>query len=497
MNIKKLLCGVLFAAAVASSAHAKDTLTVANIADIRTLDPLRGSDNVSANVHLQMFDNLVYINADGRIEPMLAERWERPTPTEWVFYIRKGVKFHTGEECTAEDVKFTLDRALSPVGVAAHALIKGIQSVDIVDSHTVKITMKAPETPFLYALGESWGGIVSKKAVESGLHEKTPIGTGPFKFVSWSKGDRVVMERFDDYYGQKPSFKNLIIRAIPETSSRTIELESGGIDVAYNIHHTDLKRIAESPRLKLLRRPSFRSEYIGLNCEKAPLNDVRVRKAIALAINTAAMQRVVWRGIGYAPNGPLPKGFPYCDETIPAHEVNIEKAKALLKEAGIKDGLTLEIWTNESKERVDAATIIQSMMAEIGITLNIKVMEYGTFLDGCRQGKHDLFVSGWGNRLPDPEYTFGRTFHSKGIGGNNYSFYKNAAFDAAMDEGLRLPDGPERAEAYKKVQQYLLDEVPALWWSVNETIFGVNKNIESFDINTRGMPRLWLTTFAK
>ena len=305
------------------------------------------------------------------------------------------------------------------------------------------------------------------------------------------------MERFDDYYGQKPSFKNLIIRAIPETSSRTIELESGGIDVAYNIHHTDLKRIAESPRLKLLRRPSFRSEYIGLNCEKAPLNDVRVRKAIALAINTAAMQRVVWRGIGYAPNGPLPKGFPYCDETIPAHEVNIEKAKALLKEAGIKDGLTLEIWTNESKERVDAATIIQSMMAEIGITLNIKVMEYGTFLDGCRQGKHDLFVSGWGNNLPDPEYTFGRTFHSKGIGGNNYSFYKNAAFDAAMDEGLRLPDGPERAEAYKKVQQYLLDEVPALWWSVNETIFGVNKNIESFDINTRGMPRLWLTTFAK
>ena len=184
MMFKKVLCSALLAAAIALPAQAKDTLTIANTADIRTLDPVRGADNVSANVHLQMFENLVYINAQGRIEPMLAESWERPTPAEWIFHIRKGVKFHSGEECTAEDVKFTLDRALSPIGVAAHALIKGIESVDVLDRYTVKITLKRPETPFLYALAESWGGIVSKKAVESGLHDTTPIGTGPFKFVS-------------------------------------------------------------------------------------------------------------------------------------------------------------------------------------------------------------------------------------------------------------------------------------------------------------------------
>lgn len=495
MMFKKVLCSALLAAAIALPAQAKDTLTIANTADIRTLDPVRGADNVSANVHLQMFENLVYINAQGRIEPMLAESWERPTPAEWIFHIRKGVKFHSGEECTAEDVKFTLDRALSPIGVAAHALIKGIESVDVLDRYTVKITLKRPETPFLYALAESWGGIVSKKAVESGLHDTTPIGTGPFKFVSWVKGDRVIMERFEDYYGQKPTFKKLVVRAIPETSSRTIELESGGIDVAYNIHHTDIKRISNSKKMKLLRMPSFRTEYIGFNCQKAPFDDVRVRRAIALAIDTKAMQKVVWRGIGYAPNSPLPKGFPYYDDSIPEHVRDLEKAKALLKEAGAKD-LQVELWTNENKERVDAATIIQSMLSEIGITAHIKVMEYGTFLDGCRLGKHDMFVSGWGNNLPDPEYSFGRGFHSKGIGGNNYSFYSSARFDAAMDEGLVLPEGPERGEAYKKVQQYLIEDVPALWWSVSETIVGVRGNITHFDLNPRGMGRLWLTTFS-
>lgn len=481
---------------LATSASAKDTLIVANLADIRTLDPLLGADNVSANVHLQMFDNLVFIAADGSIVPMLAEKWEQPDPTTYTFYLRKGVKFHNGEECTAEDVKFTLDRALGPLGTMSRVLIKDLESVEVVDKYTVTLKLKRPVTPFLYALAESWGGIVNKKAIESGEHEKSPVGTGPFKFVSWTKSDRVVLERFEDYYGQKPVFKTLIIRAIPETSSRMIELESGGIDIAYRVHHTDIKRLEDNPSLQLFRFPSFRTEYLGFNCSKPPLDDIRVRRAIAAAIDVQGMQKAVWHGVGYAPAGPLPKGFPYSDPDLPPHLQDTEKALALLKEAGVK-GLELSLWTNENKERIDAATIIQNMLAEVGITVNIKVMEYGTFLDGCRRGEQDLFLSGWGNNLPDPEYSLARSFTSLGIGANNFSFFKNEAFDKQMAKGLETPDGPKRADVYKAAQKMMLEELPALYWSVQEDLVGASKNVKNFEAHPRGFYRLWLVTFAE
>lgn len=496
IGMKKLVLALLavMLGSIAAFAGAKDTLIVANMADIRTLDPLQGSDNVSANAHLQMFDNLVFIAPDGKIAPMLAERWEQPSPASYVFFLRKGVKFHNGLECTAEDVKFTMERAMGPLGTMARVLIKDMDSVEVVDKYTVKISLKRPVTPFLYALAESWGGIVSKAAVESGVHETTPIGTGPFKFVSWTKSDRIVMERFDDYYGQKPVFKNLIIRAIPETSSRMIELESGGVDVAYRVHHTDIKRIEENSRLQLLRNSTFRVDYMGFNCSKAPLNDVRVRQAIAKALDVAGMQKAVWHGVGYAPAGPLPKGFPYADETLKDRVQDVEAAKALLKEAKVEN-LKLQLWTNEAKERVDAATIIQNMLAEVGITVEIRVMEYGTFLDGCRRGEHDLFMSGWGNNLPDPEYSLSRTFHSLGIGANNFSFFKNDEFDALMTKGAETPDGPERAAIYKEVQKIMLDQMPALYWSVQEDLVGTAKNIRNFEMHPRSFYRLWLITF--
>ena len=496
MNMKKLLLVLIALFVGASAGWAKDTLVVANTADIRTLDPLQGADNVSANVHLQMFDNLVFIAPDGSIVPMLAQRWEQTSPTSYTFYLTQGVKFHNGLECTAEDVKFTLDRAMGPQGTLARVLIKDLDNVEVLDKYTVKVNLKRPVTPFLYALAESWGGIVNKEAVESGLHEKTPIGTGPFKFVSWTKSDKVVLERFDDYYGQKPVFKNLIVRALPETSSRMIELESGAIDIAYRVHHTDTKRLEENPRLQLLRKPSFRVDYLGFNCSKPPLDDVRVRQAIAKAIDIVGVQKAIWHGFGYAPASPLPKGFPYSDETLKPHEQNIEAAKALLKEAGI-DKLALKLWTNESKERIDAATIIQNMLAEIGITVSINVMEYGTFLDSCRRGEQELFMSGWGNNLPDPEYSLSRSFHSLGVGANNFSFFKNAEFDELMSKGVETPDGPERAAIYKKVQGIMLDQMPALYWSVQEDLVGASSNVKNLEMHPRAFYRLWLVTFEK
>ena len=477
------------------AAAAPDTMTVAMHADIRVLDPLPSTENVSANALLQMFETLLYIAPDGTLQPMLAERWEQTSPTSYRFYIKQGVKFHNGEEATAEDVKFTLDRALSPAGTTAHALIRDLDTVDVVDKYTVQLNLKRPSTPFLFALGESWAGIVNKKAVTEGDPVSQPVGTGPFKFVSWRKADRVILERFEDYHGKKPTFKNLILRAIPEASSRTIELQSGGVDVAVNIHFTDFKRIEEDKNLKLLRSPSNRTEFFELNLEKPALKDVRVRRAIKMALDIPGLQKAVWRGVGSAPTAPLSPGMQYSiakETPMPARD--LDGAKKLLEEAGVKD-LKLTLVTYEFKEYQDAATIVQSMLSEAGIEVSIRVLEMGAYYDILRTGDFDISTSAWGNNLPDAEFFFGRKFHSNSIGALNYSRYNNPKFDECLELGRQAPEGPERAKAYAEAQRLLMEDVPMIPWSIGEVTVGTRANVENFEMDPRFMFRFWMANF--
>jgi len=495
--VKALILVFMLNLAISCSFAGKDTLTVAILGELRALDPLPCSENVTGNVLLQMFETLVYIAPDGKLEPMLAEKWEQPTPTTYLFYIKKGVKFHNGDECTAEDVKFTLDRAKTPEGITAHSLIKNMDSVEVVDKYTVKVNMKKTVTPFLYALGDAWAGIVNKKVVESGNHLTNPVGTGPFKYVSWKKSDRIIMERFEDYHGKKPNFKTLVIRSVPEAFSRTIELQSDTVDVATNIHFSDFKRIEEDPNLKLLKAPSNRVEYIVLNTERPGVKDLRVRKAIKLALDIPAIQQSVLRNAGFVTGSPLPPGMRYSlKEKAPMPIQDIEGAKKLLDEAG-NENLKLELILFEHKERMDAAVIIQNMLEEVGIRVNIQVMELGTFFETVSKGAFDMALTGWANNLPDAEYFFGRTLHSASVGGNNYSRYNNPKFDSLLDEGLTIPDGQERADIYAEAQQIILDEVPLIFWSVGEVTVGLNTRVRNFEMDPRNMFRFWLVDLAE
>jgi peptide/nickel transport system substrate-binding protein len=497
--MKKMLLIVLlltFFIPAPSSFAAQDTMTVATYADLRSLDPLPSTENVTANVLLQLFETLVYIAPDGTLQPMLAESWEQPAPQSYLFHIKKGVKFHNGDECTAEDVKFTLDRAKSPLGATAQVFTKNIENVEVVDRYTVKINLIKPVTPFLFALGESWAGIVSKKAIENGNPVTSPVGTGPFRFVSWKKADRIVLERFEDYHGKKPTFKTLVIRPVTEASSRTIDLQSGAVDVAANIHFSDFSRIEGDPKLKLRRAPTNRVEYIVLNCAKPALKDTRVRKAIKLALDIPAMQQAVFHGAGFVTGSPLPPGMQYSlKDRAPLPVQDIEGAKKLLEEAGIKN-LKLDLVSFEHKERMDAATIIQSMLEEVGIQVDIKIVEMGAFYEIVSKGEFDICLTGWGNNLPDAEYFFGRTLHSSAIGGLNYSRYNNPELDALLEKGLTVPEGAERAQIYTEAQKILLDDVPIIFWSVAEIIVGTSAKIENFEMDPRNMFRFWMANFT-
>lgn len=471
------LCGAALAA--------KDTLVVADQYDATTLDPIRHNDYPSSRACAQIYDTLIFLNDDGSFRPGLAEKWEFVSPTAYKMYLRKGVKFHNGEEMKASDVKFSLERATTELGASIRSYSQDLDKVEVVDDYTVILHLKKVNYPFFASLAHSWGSIVSEKAVkEGGENYGTPagvaVGTGPFKFVSWQKGDRYTLERFDGYWGDKAKVKTLVVRSIPEPTARTVGLETGEVDIAYPTPSTEIKRVEETPSLVLQRKPLASTTYMGFNYSKKPFNDLRVRQAFRAALDTVGIQKAVFRGVGKSPRTLIPSSIKYSiDSELKPHEQNLELAKKLFKEAGIEPkGLKVQIWTNERKERVDMATIIQAQLAELGINAEIKVLEWGAYIQGLKDKTHDLFLLGWGLAVPDPDYAVAGLLESNA--GSNYTFFSDKKLDEMLAKGRSTPDGEERAQVYKDMQLYINEVCPMIYLHNEESLVGVQKTVKGF-----------------
>jgi peptide/nickel transport system substrate-binding protein len=492
---KKLLFFALAAAvavtAAALPAMAKDRLIVGDEYDITSMDPIGHSDAPSSRVCFALYDTLIFRTADGDIVPGLAESWKTLSPTEYEFHLRKGVKFHNGDEMKASDVQFSIMRATTEKGAKIRSYSQDVKDVRVVDDYTCVIELKAPNSGFFNTLPHHWASILSKRAVEEagddyGTLAKPPVGTGPFKFVSWDKNNKYVLERFDDYWGPKPGFKYLEVRSIPETSNRTIELETGGVDIAYPISVNDMKRISDNPELTLIQKPSNSITYLGFNTVKAPFNDVRARRAVKAAIDILGMHKAVFERLGRNGNVPrtiIPVKIPYSiHDQMPDPVRDIELAKKLLKEAGVPEGTTVELWTNQRKERMDMAQIIMAELEEVGLKVSIKVLEWGAYLSGLQEKTHDMFILGWTNPVPDANFSMAPLLETGS--GANYAYYSNPELDKLFVEGRRTPDGPERAEIYKKAQQIFNDEVPMITLHNEDHSVGLRKSVKGFEVGS-------------
>jgi peptide/nickel transport system substrate-binding protein len=459
---------------------AKETLIVADQYDATTMDPIAHNDLPSTRACLSVYDTLIFIDPDGNVLPGLAESWEFLSDTRYKMNLRKGVRFHNGEEMKAEDVRFSLERAATPQGSKVATYSQNLEKVEVLDDYTVVIWLKNVDYSFFLSLTNSWACIVSKKAVEAAGDDygMNPVGAGPFKFVSWQKGNKYTLERFDDYWGEKIKFKTLEVRSVPEPVSRTIELESGGADLAFPIIANELKRIEENPNLTLYREPQTSVCYMGFNVTKKPFDDVRVRRAISLALDTVAIQKAVWRGTAKLPTSLIPFGVLYSlDGKLPPHVQDVEAAKKLLAEAGIKD-LKLEIWTNERKERVDSAMIMQAQLLDVGITAEIKVLEWGAFLNGLRERTHDLFILGWPTTVPDPNFALAPLLEAGS--GSNYTFIDDPKIEDLLAKGRSVPNGAEREAIYDEIQRYVNDQVPMIYVYGDESTAGSQKSVKGF-----------------
>lgn len=473
----------------------KDTVIVAQGADAKSLDPHATNDQPSSRVSKQIYDRLVEADENMKIVPGLAEKWTKVNDTTWEFNLRKGVKFHNGEELKASDVVFSLKRMQESKTVAE--IIHAVKDVTAKDDYTVVITTKEPFAPLLSHLAHTASSILNEKAVKAGgqNYGQNPVGTGAYKFVSWEAGSKITLVANDQYFGDKAKVKNAVFRAITEGTNRTIGLETGEVDIAYDIEPIDKEKVSTHKNLQLIEGPSLSYAYIGMNTTKAPLNDVKVRQAINLAIDKEAIIKTVLNGAGQVANAPIaPQVFGY-NKDLKGYEYNKEKAKALLKEAG-KENLKTTIWTNDSAVRVQIAQIVQAQLKEVGIDAKIETLEWGAYLDRTSKGEHDMYILGWTTVTGDADYALYPLYHSTSFGSTgNRTFFADKEVDKLLETGKVATDEKVRLDSYKQAMEKIIAAAPDVMLYYTTQNAGAQKSIDGFKLHPAGHHKISSVSF--
>ena len=282
------------------------------------------------------------------------------------------------------------------------------------------------------------------------------------------------------------------MKIIPEPTNRLVELQTGGADIVYELQPMDVEKVEKDENLVMLKSDDYGTTYLGFNTQKAPFDNPKVRQAIAYAIDIPDLIPKVWLGLGKAASNSMPPTLVYSigGETKPKAR-DVEKAKALLAEAGYPDGFDTTISTNERKQRVDMATIIKEQLKDVGINVTINVMEWSAYNDLLKNGKQDMFEIAWISDTPDPDAFLFPCFHSSAMGeGGNYCWLNDKEMDKLLDDARMELDTNKRAEIYKKAQEYILDQqiwIPEYW---SELTAATSKNVEGFEMNHFGFYKL-------
>ncbi|MGL4403739.1 MAG: glutathione ABC transporter substrate-binding protein [Fusobacteriaceae bacterium] len=481
----------------AQKTTAKERLVIAQGADAKTLDPHATNDQPSSRIAAQIYDRLVEQDEKMQPQPGLAEKWEQPDSKTTVFHLRKGVKFHNGEELKASDVKFTLDRMIASPTVTHIA--GAIEKVEIVDDYTVRVTTKQPFGPLLNHLAHTAASIMNEKAVKVGGdgYGQKPVGTGPYMMSNWQAGDSITLKVNPDYYKGVSPISTVVFRSIPEGTNRTIGLETQEIDIAYDIEPMDKKRVAEDEKLTLIEEPSLSMAYLGFNTRKKPFDDIKVREAISYGIDVLPIIETVYQGAGTPANSPIgPLVFGYSKDAK-AYPHDQAKAKELLKETG-NENLKFKLWTNDNPARRDIATIVQDQLKQIGVDVIIETLEWGAYLDGTARGDHDMFIFGWVTVTGDADYGLYALFHSSALGGGgNRSFYVNEEIDLLLDQARTSTSNEERIKIYDEAQKKIQADLPIITMAYTTQNVGVQNNVKNFKMNPAGHHKIYGISFGE
>jgi ABC-type transport system substrate-binding protein len=484
-----LIISIMFLPVQSRAQVSGGTVIYAAGADPDNLDPANAESNPSEAVNRMMYENLARFDEKLKIVPGLAAKWEQSKDgLTWIFFLRKGIKFHDGTPFNAEAVKIFVERMIGPEKPSRAGLyVPFVNSVDIADEYTVKINLKAPFAFFLNNLAHSASGIVSPTALKTYGKDisRRAVGTGPFKFVEWVHGDHLTMVRNDEYWGGKPNLDKIIVKTVKEDSARVMMLQSGDAHLIVRIPSEDIPRLQKDPNIKLDSTETLRVLFVGINCYKKPFSDVRVREALSYAIDKESIVKNIYQGRALVTSNmvaPLTTGY----VKVKGYSYDPEKAKKLLAEAGYPKGFKAKLWSPQGRYPKDfeMAQAIQQQLKKVEVDCILDTMEWAAYLAATRkppeQADAELFILGWAPSSAEARWILYPLFTTEQWvpGGNNRTFFSNKEFDELVTKFTKATTKADMNKYLKGAQELLSKEAPSIPILVTKETIGYSKKLK-------------------
>lgn len=453
----------------------RDSIVVGIQQDLDSLDPFLATAAGTREVMFNIFEGLVKPDENGNLIPAVAESYDvSEDGSVYTFKLREGVKFHNGDVVTAEDVKYSIEYNAgliegSELIVSAFSLIS---SVNIVDPSTVEVVLSEPDTEFI--------GFMTVAIVPMNYDKQTeaPVGTGPFKFVSYSTGESLVMERFDDYWGEKPELKTVTFKIVTSSATAVMELQAGSIDIYPYMTMDEVDQLGDD--INVIYGNTNLVQGLFINNSFEPFQNEKVRQALCYAINRQEIIDMVAGGHGTIIGSILYPGFGkyYNAQTENMYLYNVETAKELLKEAGYEDGFTFTVKVPSSYQfHMDTALVIKEQLKAIGVTMEIEGVEWATWLEDVYKGKqYEATIIGFDSNMAPKDMA------RRYVSGNskNMIFFENDEYDELYARAVATTDDNEKIECYKRMQEIVAEHAGSVFIQDPAKIVAVSKDIEGF-----------------
>ena len=515
-----LLCAVALPALMALTPAAAKTLVYCSEGSPENFSPSVNTTGTSFDANEQIYDNIVKFERGGtQVVPGLAEKWSvSKDGLEYTFNLRKGVKWHSNKnfkpsrDFNADDFLFTLERQWKEndpyfkVTSSNHSyfndmgMAKLLKSVDKVDDHTVKITLNRPEAPFLSNLAMAFAGIQSKEyaiaMLKAGSPEKIdqePLGTGPFMLVQYQKDAIIRFKAFPDHWAGKAKIDDLIFSITPDASVRWAKLQKGECHVMPYPNPADLDTIRKDANVTVLEQPGLNIGYLAYNTTKKPFDDVRVRKAINMAIDKKAIVSAVYLSTGVAATNPIPPTQWSYNKSIKDDAFDPAAAKKALAAAGYPNGFTTDLWAmpvqrpyNPNAKRI--AELMQADLAKIGVKAEIKSFEWGEYRKRMQNGEHQMGMLGWTGDNGDPDNFLANLLgcDSAKTNGSNVAKFCYQPFEELVQKAKVVSNPAERTKLYEKAQVIFKEQAP--WFTIAHAVQlkPVRKEVIDFKLSPFG-----------
>ena len=502
-----LLLGSLISGCPAPTSNEK-IIVFAKPKDAVTLDVADVTEAESTAVTHNIFDTLVrFKKGNTEIEPALAKEWTVSKDGKiWTFKLKTGIKFHDGTIFDSDSVKFNYDRQMD---IKNPYRFKGkfgywpiffnkLDKIEVKGKETVMFHLKSSDATFLTNLALFNMGIESPTAIKTYKEDifKHPVGTGAFKFVSWVRNEKVVLKANTDYWDGAPKIDKLIFKPIPDNSVRLLELEKGTVQGIDGINIDDIPKIKSNKNLNLLVQPGMNLAYLALNMEKKPFDNKVVRLAIYHAINKKSLVNAFFaKGtLGESAKNPMPPTIWGYNSEITDYDYNPELSKKLLKQAGFDKGFKTILWSMPmprpympQPQRI--AEAIQTDLKQVGIDVQIRTYEWGTYIDKLSNGEHEMAIMGWIGDNGDPDnflYTLLDSDNTVKPNASNYSFYKDKRVHELLIKAQKIANIKERTFIYKEVQKIAHEDVPMVPLFHSMQIAAFRSNIDGFSLHPTG-----------